>query len=61
MDGVISKYNLEDDIIVYRGTDRKYYGNLKVDDIIEEKVYYSTYLSQEVAEHSDCLCHTQLL
>ena len=36
MDSAISKYNLEDDI--------------KVDDIIEEKVYYSTSLSQEVAE-----------
>ena len=50
MDSAISKYNLEDDIIVYRGTDRKYYENLKVNDIIEEKVYYSTSLSQEVAE-----------
>ena len=50
MDSAIAKYNLEDDIIVYRGTDRKYYENLKVNDIIEEKVYYSTSLSQEVAE-----------
>ena len=50
MDSAIAKYNLEDNIIVYRGTDRKYYENLKVNDIIEEKVYYSTSLSQEVAE-----------
>ena len=50
MDSAISKYNLEGDIIVYRGTDRKYYEDLNEGDIIQEKVYYSTSLSQEVAE-----------
>lgn len=50
MDSAIAKYNLEDDIIVYRGTDRKYYEDLNEGDIIQEKVYYSTSLSQEVAE-----------
>ena len=46
MDSAIAKYNLEDNIIVYRGTDRKYYEDLNEGDIIQEKVY----LSQEVAE-----------
>ena len=41
---------MEDDIIVYRGTERKYYEDLNEDDIIQEKVYYSTSLSKEVAE-----------
>ena len=50
MDSAIAKYNLEDDIIVYRGTDRKYYEDLNEGDIIQEKVYHSTSLSQEVAE-----------
>lgn len=50
MDSAIAKYNLVDDVIVYRGTEREYYENLKVDDIIEEKVYYSTSLSREIAE-----------
>lgn len=50
IDSAIAKYNLEDDIIVYRGTERKYYEDLNEDEIIQEKVYYSTSLSQEVAE-----------
>ncbi len=50
MDSAIDKYNLEDDIIVYRGTERKYYEDLNGGDIIQEKVYYSTSLSKEVAE-----------
>ncbi|WP_081484486.1 ADP-ribosyltransferase [Candidatus Arthromitus sp. SFB-mouse] len=50
IDSAIAKYNLEDDIIVYRGTERKYYEDLNEDDIIQEKVYYSTSLSKEVAE-----------
>ena len=45
----IEKFKLTKDIITYRGTNEKYYKNLKIGDIFKGKVFYSTTINYEQA------------
>lgn len=49
LDRTIPKFKLEDDLIVYRGTDKKYFKDLKVGDEFSPGYYFSTSLSKHVA------------
>lgn len=44
LNNAINKFELKDDIVVYRGTCERYYKDYKVGDIFEGKVFYSTSL-----------------
>ena len=50
----IGRFELSEDIIVYRGTKMDYYKDVKVGDIIDAKVFYSTsfleYIAQDFAD-----------
>lgn len=50
IDSSMDKYNLEEDVVTYRGTSSDNYNNYDVGDVIEEKMYYSTSLSQGIAQ-----------
>ncbi len=50
IDSSMDKYSLEEDLVIYRGTSSDHYNNYSVGDIIEEKMYYSTSLSQGIAQ-----------
>lgn len=50
VDLVISKYQLQEDLMVFRGTDRNHYKDLNVNDEFVSKIYYSTSLIKEIAE-----------
>ncbi|BAK55897.1 head morphogenesis protein [Candidatus Arthromitus sp. SFB-mouse-Japan] len=54
IDDSIERFELSEDIIVYRGTKMDYYKDVKVGDIIDAKVFYSTsfleYIAQDFAD-----------
>lgn len=50
IDSAISKYSLKDDIITYKGTNRKYYEELKIGDNFKLKMYNSTSLNENIAK-----------
>lgn len=50
IDNSMSKYNLNTDIITFRGTNSNHYSNYKVGDIFSEKMYYSTSLNKNIAQ-----------
>lgn len=50
IDGAMMKYELEEDVTVYRKTDSHFYENYKTGDIFQEKMYYSTSLSKDIAD-----------
>lgn len=50
IDNAMSKYTLEQDIITYRGVNAKYYSEYKEGQVIEEKMYYSTSLNENIAK-----------
>ena len=56
IDSSMNKYNLEENVVTYRGTNGDYYNNYSVGDIIKEKMYYSTSLSYGIAKtfEDDC-------
>jgi len=49
IDSAIEKFHLESDILTYRGTESSFYKDIRVGDIIKEKVYYSTSALKSVA------------
>lgn len=49
LNGAINKFNLDEDIVVYRGTKAKYYDGLEVGDTFNGKVFYSTSLTKDQA------------
>ena len=50
IDSAIEKFNVTDDLVAYRGTSSKHYNDLNAGDVFTEKGYYSTSLSESVAE-----------
>lgn len=55
----IEKFKLKKDIITYKGTNEKYYKNLKIGEIFKDKVFYSTAINYEQAmdfeyDHTKC-------
>jgi len=50
IDDSMSKYNLSNDVIVFRGTDSNFYQDYKAGDIFSEKMYYSTSLNKNIAQ-----------
>lgn len=50
IDTAISKYDLKEDIITYRGVNKKYYSDLKIGDEIISKMYESTSLNENIAK-----------
>lgn len=50
LDSIIDKYELGENIIVYRGTDQKYYKGLVIGDEFVSDNYYSTSLKRDIAE-----------
>lgn len=59
MNNSIEKFKLKKDIITYKGTNEKYYKNLKIGEIFKDKVFYSTAINYEQAmdfeyDHTKC-------
>lgn len=50
IDSAISKYTLTDNIITYRGTEKKYYEGLTIGDKFSLKMYSSTSLNENIAK-----------
>ena len=50
IDKLMNKFKLDDDIVVYRGTEKKYYINKQIGSDFTEKVYYSTSYNKEIAK-----------
>ncbi|EIA26443.1 ADP-ribosyltransferase domain protein SFB Type-2, partial [Candidatus Arthromitus sp. SFB-5] len=54
IDSAIERFKLDEDIIVYRGTKMDYYKGIRVGDIIEPKMFFSTsfleYIAQDFAD-----------
>jgi len=50
LDSAVEQGNITSDLIVYRGTETKYYDNYKAGDTFTEKMYYSTSLIRDVAQ-----------
>lgn len=50
LDEVVKKFKLEDDILVFKGANRKYFEDLKVGHIFNPKYFFSTSVDQSVAE-----------
>lgn len=50
IDEAMSKFDLKDNIVTYRGTNKKYYDKYNVGDTFTEKVYYSTSLKENNAK-----------
>jgi hypothetical protein len=57
IDNAISKYDLQENVIAYRGTNKQYYNDYKIGDEFTEKIYYSTSLNEDIAkefrDHAD--------
>lgn len=51
IDDAMSKYTLEQDMTVYRKTGLQFYDNYKEGDVFQEKMYYSTSLSKNIADN----------
>lgn len=49
IDDSMEKFNLQNDLIVYRGTDSKYYSKYKINDVFESNMYFSTSVNYEKA------------
>lgn len=50
IDSAISKYTLTDNIVTYRGTEKKYYEGLTIGDKFSLKMYSSTSLNENIAK-----------
>ncbi len=50
LDGVLLKFKLEDDILVFKGANRRYFKDLKVGQIFKPNYYFSTSVDKNVAE-----------
>lgn len=50
IDNAISKYELKENLVTFRGSNKKHYLNYDVGDIINEKMYYSTSLNENIAK-----------
>lgn len=50
IDNAMSKYELKENIIAFRGVNGEHYDNYNVGDIFEEKMYYSTSLNKNIAQ-----------
>ena len=50
IDSALDKFELLDDVIVYKGTYRDYFENYEVGDVFDIKCFYSTSFDEGVAE-----------
>lgn len=50
LDNIMQKFVLEDDIIVFKGANKKYFENLEVGQIFEPKYFFSTSVDKTIAE-----------
>ncbi len=51
IDKLMDKFKLDDDIVLYRGTEKKHYINRPIGSDFREKVYYSTSYKKEIAKY----------
>ena len=51
IDNIMSKYELKENVIAYRKTDKMFYEKYKDGDVFQEKMYYSTSLIKNIADN----------